>query len=110
MEDLEQYEIVYVSCGAFHTLAVTGLGTVYAFGQSKYGKLGINKKDKEGIVMVPEKINFYRFSSDSTDISLDKSEAILVSAGYNHSMALSRSGKVYTWGYNGKGILGRPRG
>lgn len=33
----------------------------------------------------------------------------MVAAGYNHSLALSKSGKVYSWGYNGKGILGRIR-
>ena len=28
-------------------------------------------------------------------------------AGYNHSMAITNSGKVYTWGYSGFGLLGR---
>ena len=34
---------------------------------------------------------------------------ISVYASYNHSMALTRSGRVLTWGYNGKCILGRAR-
>ena len=33
-----------------------------------------------------------------------------MSAGFNHSMCLSKSGKVYTWGYNGRGLLGRLKG
>jgi hypothetical protein len=32
-----------------------------------------------------------------------------VFASYNHSMALTKFGKVVTWGYNGKCILGRAR-
>lgn len=31
----------------------------------------------------------------------------MVVASYNHSLALARSGKLYSWGYSGKGILGR---
>jgi len=30
-----------VSCGSFHTLAVAKNRKVFAFGQNKYGKLGI---------------------------------------------------------------------
>jgi len=32
VEDLDQSEIIHVSCGAFHTLVATGSGIVYAFG------------------------------------------------------------------------------
>jgi len=32
VEDLDTNEIVHVSCGAFHTLAVSGQGAVFAFG------------------------------------------------------------------------------
>ena len=28
-------------------------------------------------------------------------------AGFNHSMALTKNGLFYTWGYNGYGLLGR---
>ena len=37
----------------------------------------------------------------------DKNDIVQVCAGFNHSMALSKSGKVYSWGYSGKGLLGR---
>ena len=37
----------------------------------------------------------------------DKNDIVQVCAGFNHSMALSKSGKVYSWGYGGKGLLGR---
>jgi len=44
VEDLDSHEIVNVSCGAFHTLAVSGQGLIFAFGHGKYGKLGVAKK------------------------------------------------------------------
>lgn len=39
----------------------------------------------------------------------EKNEAMAVNASYNHSMALSKTGKVYSWGFSGKGTLGRIR-
>ena len=36
-----------------------------------------------------------------------KKEIIHVFASFNHSLALSKTGKLYSWGYSGKGILGR---
>jgi len=30
-----------------------------------------------------------------------------VCAGFNHSMAISRGDQIFTWGYSGRGLLGR---
>ena len=38
---------------------------------------------------------------------MDLSEIV---AGYNHSLALSRKGRPYTWGFYRKGVLGRELG
>lgn len=38
------------------------------------------------------------------------SHILKVFAGYNHSIALSNKGKLSTWGYKGKGLLGRTDG
>ena len=93
VEDLDNYEIIQVSCGAFHTLAVTSNGLVFGFGQGKYGKMGINRKDKEGIFLLPTQ--------------LDLTDVVQCVAGINNSMALTQRGKIFTWGYGGKGLLGR---
>ena len=34
-------------------------------------------------------------------------DAAEICAGYNHSLALTRRGKPYSWGYHGKAVLGR---
>lgn len=43
VEDLNDKEVVRVSCGAFHTLAMTINGRLWAWGQDKYNKLGLGK-------------------------------------------------------------------
>jgi alpha-tubulin suppressor-like RCC1 family protein len=60
VEDLEDTEIVQVSCGAFHTLAITNNGQVVAFGQGKYGKLGINRKERDKAFSIPQKVTLYK--------------------------------------------------
>jgi hypothetical protein len=53
--------------------------------------------------MLPVKIKVFK-NDDSPET---KKEIIHVVASFNHSLALSKTGKLYTWGYSGKGILGR---
>ena len=107
VDSLLNEEIVYVSCGSFHTLAVAASGAIYSFGQNKYGKLGIHyQNSKDGDTQkVPVKISTYK--QGHNEPSKDKNDVVHVVAGFNHSMALSKSGKVYSWGYSGKGLLGR---
>lgn len=54
-------------------------------------------------------VPLYRCLQDEKDnnIMIDGSEVLQVLASYNHSMALSKNWRVYTWGYKGKGLLGR---
>lgn len=42
MEDLSDKKIIKVNCGTFHTFVLSEDGLLYAFGQNKYGKLGLN--------------------------------------------------------------------
>ena len=46
VDDLSKEEVIKVSCGAFHTLALTSDGKLYAFGQDKYGKLGLGSDER----------------------------------------------------------------
>ena len=100
---------MYVSCGSFHTLAVSASGHVFSFGQNKYGKLGIHyQNSKDGDTQkTPVKISMYKPGHGNSEPTKDKNDILQVCAGFNHSMALSKSGKVYSWGYSGKGLLGR---
>jgi alpha-tubulin suppressor-like RCC1 family protein len=106
--DFEDDQVTYVSCGAFHTLAVTSKGHLYSFGQNKYGKLGLHAgNSKEGDARkVPVKITMYKVGV-SAEVLKSKNNIKQVIASTNHSLALSDSGKIFSWGYRGRGLLGR---
>jgi len=86
---------------------VSAKGNVYAFGQNKYGKLGIHRHNtREGdAYKVPVKISMYKMQGGEAVKA--KNDIVSVCAGFNHSLAQSKTGKLYSWGYKGKGLLGR---
>ena len=99
--------IIAISAGGFHSLVLTEDGKVYSFGRNNYCQLGFDDKAKRS---VPTKIpNIYTTGSgyyeDRIKVSNYKIKAI--SAGRNHNLLLSEDGKVYSFGDNSKGQLGR---
>jgi alpha-tubulin suppressor-like RCC1 family protein len=84
--------IVSISAGSAHTLALDANGTVYAWGDNTEGELGngtTTSSTTPVTVSVPAGVTF-----------------TAVSAGFGNSMALGSDGKVYTWGFNNVGQLG----
>ena len=83
-----------ISAGESHVLALKIDGTVYAWGDNRYGQLGdgttVNKPYPVSVSIGGQAI------SSIKDIS----------AGGKHSLALTSRGKVYAWGANNKGQLG----
>ena len=81
-----------IDAGWYHTILGLHDGGMYLFGDNNYGQLGNNNAgvDAESWVYV----------------SISGEEIMEVSAGRYHSMALTASGKVYTWGYNSYHNLG----
>jgi alpha-tubulin suppressor-like RCC1 family protein len=87
-------KIVHMACGDAHVLVVTSLGRVYARGANAAGQLGIgNKANTRDFVHV-------EFAGDST------SGIKSVACGSLHSLALTRTGKLYAWGSAGRNELG----
>lgn len=62
VEALEDHKVINVSLGVFHTLAVVSTGHIYAWGQNKYGKLGVHyaNLDENEPKIAPTKIALYR--------------------------------------------------
>ncbi len=85
--------IVNISAGYSHSLALKNDGTVYAFGSNSNGELG------NGTTDITTNISQVIFEED-TDI-------IQVSAGSDFSCALDSNGKVWAWGKNNNGQLGQ---
>ncbi|MES2598788.1 MAG: choice-of-anchor D domain-containing protein [Verrucomicrobiota bacterium] len=91
--------IVQVSCGTYHTLALTTEGRVYAWG--KNGFLGFTATTP-GSFSLPAPVN-----TDSGVSALHGKTVVAVAAGGNsYSLALCSDGSLVSWGYNPFGELG----
>ena len=86
--------IVSVSAGWKHSLAVKSDGTVWAWGYSQFGELG------DGTTTAQTKSRAAQVSG------LSGVNVIAVSAGQSHSLALKSDGTVLAWGWNFYGQLG----
>src|SRR5579872_7117119 len=82
--------------GDGHTLAVASDGSVWAWGRNDSGQLGNPSVS----------ICTYCQSTTPVQVSGLPDPVVGVSAGSEHSLALTTSGAVYAWGYNGQGELG----
>ncbi|XP_031777146.1 uncharacterized protein LOC100677930 isoform X2 [Nasonia vitripennis] len=84
-------DVLSISCGRCHTLAVTNNG-VYVWGGNKYGQLGLGE--------VRECPNPELITALAQEIIV---EAV---AGQHHSAAITADGRLFTWGWGVHGQLG----
>jgi alpha-tubulin suppressor-like RCC1 family protein len=84
--------VTQVALGWSHALALTADGRVWAWGNNRYGALGIEPK-AEGWILDPVEV------AGLTGI------AAIAAAG-DVSLALTRDGSVWVWGSNGQGQFG----
>uniref|UniRef100_A0A452E1T7 HECT and RLD domain containing E3 ubiquitin protein ligase 5 n=1 Tax=Capra hircus TaxID=9925 RepID=A0A452E1T7_CAPHI len=90
---LQEKNIIQITCGDYHSLALSKGGELFAWGQNLDGQLGVGRI----------------FASTSTPEIVENLSGVplvQISAGEAHSMALSMSGNVYSWGRNDCGQLG----
>ncbi|GCB72634.1 hypothetical protein scyTo_0006394 [Scyliorhinus torazame] len=90
---LRTRKIIQVACGNNHSLALSKDGELFAWGQNTYGQLGIDTKGASQ--PVPQCVT-----------SLTGMPVAQITAGGEHSFALSLSGAVFGWGRNNRGQLG----
>ncbi|XP_064605669.1 uncharacterized protein LOC135470577 [Liolophura sinensis] len=87
-----QIKVLSVACGGEHTVVLTQQG-VYSWGSSRYGQVGVGTSNQTySRPMLVEKL---------TDI-----QVVSVDCGQYHSLALTASGLVYSWGWGVHGQLG----
>ena len=91
----EMHRIREISCGHFHTLALTENGDVFSWGSNSYGQLGLNDTIDRNKPKMIESLNNYRITE--------------IACGGNFSLALTESmnnTNVWSWGYGKRGALG----
>uniref|UniRef100_A0A0D9VW53 RCC1-like domain-containing protein n=1 Tax=Leersia perrieri TaxID=77586 RepID=A0A0D9VW53_9ORYZ len=91
----ELVKIIRVSCGEYHTSAISENGEVYTWGLGSMGQLGhcsLQSADKE---LIPRRV-----------VALDRTVIRDVSCGGVHSCAVTEDGALYAWGGGHVGQLG----
>jgi len=83
-------DIIAISAGATHTLALKKDGTVYAWGSNRDKELGNGTNDEFSATPVLVK---------GVDGKGNLGEIISVAAGSQFSLALKKDGTVYAWGH-----------
>ncbi len=84
-------DIVAIAAGAYHGLALSASGAVYAWGQNTKGQLG-NGGTSYGLPYPIMVAGLPRI--------------VAISAGGQHSLAVAEDGTVWAWGENSSGQLG----
>lgn len=93
IKKLCEHRISQVMCGNQHCIALSKDGQVFVWGGNSSGQLGLGKGEPSSLSPQPLK-------------SLGGIPLAQISAGGNHSFALSLSGAVFGWGKNNSGQLG----
>jgi len=83
-------DVLQLSLGIYHTVALTKNGYILSWGANYYGQLGDGTTDERYTPVQVVGIN----------------NAIHISSGFEHSCALLSNGTIYCWGANYYGQLG----
>ncbi|GLE06225.1 hypothetical protein PINS_up015467 [Pythium insidiosum] len=92
VETLVGKRVKQIACGGFHTAAVTETGEVYTWGGGEHGQLGHGDKVNRTVPTLVEAL-------------MDKI-VVQITCGWSHTVGLTDTGDVYTWGNGDHGKLG----
>jgi len=102
--------MIGIAAGHHHTVGRThNSNEVWVWGSGKDGRLGTGRNNDE---FVPCRIMIGKQSAEEVEPSAPNgekrfgSDVMDVCCGYSHTIALTRSGLVYTWGNGRQGCLG----
>uniref|UniRef100_A0A8C3BTH3 HECT domain-containing protein n=1 Tax=Cairina moschata TaxID=8855 RepID=A0A8C3BTH3_CAIMO len=93
VKELGNQEVVQITCGDHHSMALCRGGELFTWGQNTCGQLGVGRQ----VTLTPTP----QLVKGLKGIPLAQ-----IAAGGAHSVAVSLSGAVYSWGKNDFGQLG----
>jgi hypothetical protein len=93
LSKFENYKVISISCGAWHSLALNENKQVFSWGDNDCGQLGIG--EESGYQDEPKLIE------RTNNLCIDK-----ISCGYKHSILLTTDGDIYLCGSNSYSELG----
>ncbi|KAG8373675.1 hypothetical protein BUALT_Bualt11G0049300 [Buddleja alternifolia] len=88
----QDISVKMVAAGAEHTAAVTEDGELYGWGWGRYGNLGLGDRNDRS---VPVKVS-----------AVQGEKMVVVACGWRHTISVSSSGSLYTYGWSKYGQLG----
>ena len=98
VETFGRVGVAKIAAGGWHSAAVTAGGEIYTWGRGEYGRLGHGDDCRDKVV--PERVEL-DLGDEALNFIVD------VSLGGSHSCALTRDGRVVSWGRATYGRLGR---
>lgn len=102
LSSLNEKRITSISAGDGHSICVTSSGTIYAWGASACGQLGIDQNDQ-----MQTDAEGYPYQPKPIQIKLLKDYKVKeVACGDAHTLALGYDGQIFSWGGAGCGQLG----
>eukprot|EP00075_Anas_platyrhynchos_P004905 XP_012954988.2 probable E3 ubiquitin-protein ligase HERC3 isoform X2 [Anas platyrhynchos] len=93
VKELGNQEVVQITCGDHHAMALCRGGELFTWGQNTRGQLGVGRQVT--LTSTPQLVK-----------GLKGIPLAQIAAGGAHSVAVSLSGAVYSWGKNDFGQLG----
>ena len=80
-----------LAAGEYHTVVVSNLGQIWAAGLNDDGELGTGDTERQHAFV---------------HVAVGGKKMVAVAAKFHHTAAITDSGELWTWGWNGYGQLG----
>lgn len=103
-QDIQNVEEIVIADG--HTIILDNSNQLYAFGTNFQGELGTNSRLQISYPMLLRSYIMEKERSYLKSMIPIKASIIRMCCGSSHSLVLTSSGRVYSWGANDKGQLG----
>ncbi|MCL2045025.1 MAG: stalk domain-containing protein [Oscillospiraceae bacterium] len=93
-------DVVAISAGSIHNLAIKSDGSLWSWGNNEYGEIG------DGSISVKDaSYNIVQDNARPTPVRIME-DVVFISAGYSHNLAIKNDGSLWAWGDNNHGKLG----